>query len=207
MWGLFGPKLADAVLPTETIRAAIGELFDDDPSPSDIAVDEYVRVVRRATAWERPPTIYGPSVSYFKKHFAAMDPDRHHDFPDVRTLQPAALMDLAVGAPLFAGRPILISGPLAETPTVVTPGRRGTVSWAFVVRDPDLENAVVLARVPVRTPLTLDRGQRVSISGIVMADGAARYGDSVLTRVVYIAGSSIAPSTRVTLKLPQRRRP
>ncbi len=47
---------------------------------------------------------------------------------------------------------------------------------------------------------TLANGDRLSVGGLVIGDGAARYVNDRLTRVVYIAGSSIAPSTRIELQ-------
>lgn len=206
LWGVFSPQLGAALLPPDTLRDFVAERFDEDPSHSDRIVDTYVRVARNATAWERPPTVHASSVGYFKKHFATLDPDRHHPFPDVRKLLLAPVADLAVASPVFVGTPVLISGFVYGAPTVVTPARvRGTLSWAFAIRDPDVKDAVVLARIPIRGAHDLGHGDRVSVAGLVLADGAARYTGRGLTRVVYVAGSSIAPSTRLTLKFSRRR--
>ena len=63
---------------------------------------------------------------------------------------------------------------------------------------------IILARVPLRDGPKFGDGDRVSISGLVMADGAARYDAGGLIRVVYLAGSSIAASTRLVLAGPRR---
>lgn len=200
LWALLSPQLGAAILPPETLRDAVREVFDEDPSRSDRRVDDYVGDVRRATAWERAPTIYQPSVAYFKQHFDGLDPDRHHDFPDIRRLEPTSISQLAVAAPVFAGRPVLVSGFLDGDPTVVTSGDPDTLSVAFAIHDPAVANVIILARVPVDGYPTLANGDRVSVSGLVIGDGAARYVNDRLTRVVYIAGSSIAPSTRIELR-------
>jgi hypothetical protein len=200
VWALFSPQLGAALLPADTLRDALSGLFDEEPSVSERTVDEFVNAARTATTWARPPTVHASSVRYFKEHFRDFDPNVAHAFPGLASLMPVSVGDLAIAAPLFAGQPILVSGNVYGDPTVVGQGENRTLSWAVAIRDGNGTRAVALVRVPVAGRMSIRSGDRVSVSGLVLADGAAsRVDGRGLVRIVYLAGSAISRSMNITL--------
>src|SRR4051812_35847594 len=81
LWALLSPSLGAALLPPETLKRWFHDLTTNPPSREERVVNEYVAIVKKATTWERAPEIFGPSVDYFRHHFAQLDPRRAHVFP------------------------------------------------------------------------------------------------------------------------------
>ena len=98
IWTLLSPSIGAAVLPTEKVSGSIKDTVTSEPSRAEKVVGAYVRVARRATTWERPPTIHKPSVTYFKRHFSNLDPERPHRYPGLDKAPPVSIPDLAVGS-------------------------------------------------------------------------------------------------------------
>lgn len=207
LWALFSPSLGSALLPSTTVDKWIEDLFGDDPTPVERSVDRYVNEVRHATAWVDPPTIHKPSVAYMKRHFGEMDPDRPHAFPPIDRQPHVSVADLIIGAPVLVGRRLTVSGNLAGEPTAVTPTRDGGVSWAFAIRDTQVPRAFIFARVPIKGEMTFTRGDRVTVAGVLIADGAAPgLGRQGLQRIVYLAASAVAHSANITIVGAKKRR-
>jgi hypothetical protein len=209
LWALLSPSLGSAILPPDTVKAWWHDLVTDDPSPSDRVVDEYVKQVRKAIPWVRSPTIYHPSVDYFRDHFAELDPERPHAFPRVDKYPMVSIFDLATGGPLLVGRQIMVAGNIRGTPTLVTPTKTPFVgSHAVFIRDDSIARAGLFCRVPLKMPIDFADGDRVTVSGVLLADGANERMDGRGTAPIsYMACSSIAHSTRRVLRVdPKQRR-
>ena len=191
----------------DTTRDAVAWVGDivDPPSSRGRVVSEYVEVVRRATSWERPPTIYAPSVKYFTRHFAELDPDKPHRMPPIDAQPWMSVADVVIAGPALAGRRITVSGNLSGTPSVVAQADGRTLSWALTVIERGASRMAILCRVPLRSPMTFAHGDRVTIAGVIMGDGAIRRFDGRgLSRISYMACSSAAHSMNITLVGPRR---
>jgi hypothetical protein len=153
------------------------------------------------------PTIYKPSVSYFKQHYAALDPDRPHRFPPVGSEPFVGIGDLLLTGPAMAGRPILIRRQPLRRPTLVTVTGARAASVAFAVVDPVVRRTVVMCRAPVAAPIDFQHGDRVTVSGVLVADRAiGRTDGRGFDRAFYMACASIAHSVRIDMVAPGRKR-
>jgi hypothetical protein len=158
-------------------------------------------IVRKATAWERPPAIYKPSVDYFKAHFEDLDPEQPHDFPPVDRAPMLSVTDLALAGAAYGGLQINVVGKILQTPQLVMPISQTVGSFAIFVHDPELPRAQVICRVPLKLPHDFAAGDRVAISGVLLAVGGTDTGDDRGFRTTaYMACSSVAHSRRIVLR-------
>jgi hypothetical protein len=172
----------------------VADILDREPSTAERVVDEYVSFTRnRALAWERPPTIYEPSVQFFKHHFAALDPRRQHEFIPIKPRRAVAIQELADHAPLYAGRIVPVRGRLSFKSVVAA--EPTAVSWAFQMRKPGIRDTGLICRVPWDPSLKPDYvpGDTVLAEGVVLAQGGGERADGKgSARVVYMACLSVA---------------
>ena len=167
----------------------------------------FVATARKATTWVDPPTVYEPSVEYFHEHFDEMDPNRPHRF----SLEPEGLVPmaaLATESATLSGRLINVAGNVYGPPTVVMPVTEEIGSYAVAVRDKKAApDSLVLCRMPFKRPLPFDDGDRVTLRGLVLADGLItdpRNGR--MRKLVYMACTSMVRSVNVSLTTPRGHR-
>jgi hypothetical protein len=104
------------------------------------------------------------------------------------------------------GRPINVAGDVWGPPTVVIPVTREIGSFAVAVRDKQAPETIALCRLPYKRPLPFDDGDRVTLRGLILADGLINNPQGGgMKHVVYMACASMVPSTnlRVTVKPPK----
>jgi hypothetical protein len=203
-WAVLTSWMGAALLPPHKVTGWFHSAFGHKPSRAERTVDDVVAVARDATTWMHPPTVYGPSVAYFKNHFAELDPSRGHPFPAVGTLPVLGLPDLAQSGILAAGAPLMLAGDVASAPTVITPMTKSTLSWAITIKDSQAPRTIAMCRVPLGLAgMTFAQGDRVTIAGLVIADGGAtRFDGRGSEHIFYLACSAIAHSTQLVMIPP-----
>jgi hypothetical protein len=169
--------------------------------PTDRKVDAWVAELRDRLGWVGSPTFYGPSVAYFKRHFAELDPARPHKFDldvaDVTTDVPS----LAERAPQLSGRLVQVTGRLEFKQQVTLYAK--AASWAFLLRDRAAPRIVAWCRVPLAPGAEDDYeiGDRIHANGLLLADGVTPRTDGRgQMRTVYLFCSSIS-RTMATIRI------
>jgi hypothetical protein len=208
--GFVWPPRARAVLMVVVCAAAVGLITfvatrdDDGQAPAEpaatprshaeIVTDEYVQTTRHAVEWTRSPTIYEPSVAFFRSHFDWFDPARPHRYDLSRIQARADIPSLAIRGPEIAGAMVDVVGTLAQMPTQITVYNR-TTNWAFFLKQPKTGRLLAVCRVPLKTgeEAGYEVGDVIHAVGVLLADGSIqRLDGNGEDRLSYLACSSIA---------------
>jgi hypothetical protein len=165
--GLLGPPLLKAA------RNAFNDVFHPQ-SAKDRVVDRYVRDLRRADIWSRPPTVFSDAVRYFRSHFTEFDPRRPHNFRETRHVP---LLALVPTAPNWVTRPVVTAGNVISANQVSPQG--GIQDWLLVLVPPSKRPPkpsdrppIVTCRVPLPARTVVPPwGAPVIVRGLVLAAG------------------------------------
>jgi hypothetical protein len=169
------------------------------PSQTEVLVTRFVSEARSKMAWERAPTVYGPSIETFREHFSALHPYRAH----AMSLGGATMTDIPTMAqlgPAFAGRVLAVRARFDNANLIETD--RAVGSWAFELSDPRIARTIVLCRVPMRRgelPKFVP-GDKIVARGVVLADGAvSRLDGQGMVRVLYMTCSAVGSVTTIRM--------
>lgn len=160
-----------------TIWDGIERLFEGSRPYSEQRIDNWVADARTAPFWAAAPMIYQPSVAYLRTHFAEFDPRRDHKEAPTGPRMDLAL--LGVGAPLFEGQPVVVSGRIVDERVVSRANPfRGFHDWQIQLEDaskaPDNQGfAYCRTSVSSRLPLPPPRAL-MAVGGVVVASGYTR---------------------------------
>ena len=145
--------------------------------------------------------MHQPSVAYFKRHFASLDPERPHRFRLAASDVTVDIPTLAQRAPRLSGAPLRVTGRLEQLQQVTVYDR--AQSWAFFLQDRAQPDTIAICRVPLAhgDESAYAVGDRIHARGTLLADGAApRLDEPGAFRVVYLICSSVGRTqARITL--------
>jgi hypothetical protein len=176
-------------LPYRAVRL-VQRQFAPRPPVSSSIVDEYVKETRGAEFWDRRPTIFPPSVEYFRTHFAAFDP--RHEHPYRQTNFHLWVPDLVHAAPLFAGHPVEVAGAIRDLNILGPPMPNGRIEWIVQLGGVTVEDSgLVYCRSTERIGRQLHAGQIVTASGLVLGTGPIRLANGRLSQATYMACEAI----------------
>jgi hypothetical protein len=200
-WALFSPSFGAAILPPDRIS---GWWQDLRQSPTEEAVERYVAEVEDAAIWAQSPQIYESSVTYFEDNYDELDPEAVHAFPGIGAQEPIALGHLATEAAGWTGKVILASADVRNV-RLIAPVTPEIGSYRIALADRHVSATEVVCRLPFKRTLPFTTGDRVTFTGVVLADGLAeRERAEGMKRVVYMACTSMVQSVNVSI-VPDRR--
>ena len=196
-WALFSPSLGAAILPPDTLKSWWHDLHQ---SETEEAVAEYVDEVEDAAIWAQAPKTYEPSVRYFEKNYDELDPTKVHEFPRIGEQEAVTLSFLATESAGWTGRMVLVSSDVREPPRLISPVTDEVGSYQITLADRRVPGTEVICRLPFERTLPFRKGDRVTFTGLVLADGLAeRQQAAGMKRVIYMACSSMVPSMNISL--------
>lgn len=196
VWAIFSPSIGTAILPPDAIGDWWHNLWRSD---AERVVEDYVARIDTAAPWVHPPTTYKDSVAYFKEHYADLDPTRGHDHrPDFR--RTLTLPQLATEAAGWTGQPVMLSADVGQPPSLVEPMSNAVGSFEVSLADRLAPGARVLCRLPFKRPLPYVSEDRITTTGLILAEGTAeRPNGRGMERVIYMACTSMVRSANITL--------
>jgi hypothetical protein len=161
------------------------------PSVAESIALQYFEETRASPVWTGQPTLFPASFDAFKKHFSILDPRRSHRFVDAGTRVPLAM--LPANAPGLAGQVMLVTGKIIDG-NVVSTRSPGDFLMQLAAhragRSPLSVRQIVFCRVPARASAIPPRGSTVTVRGIVIAAGEARFGLGGFRASAYLACSA-----------------
>lgn len=193
---LISTLVASAITPGLPYRAAraVADRFRPEPPLAQTVVAGYVQQTREAPFWDRRPLIFPSSVSYFRTHFAALDPRREH--PYRKTKFHLWVPQLVHEAPVFAGFPVEVAGVIRELNILspAMPNRR--IEWIVQLGGITVRRSgIVYCRVTEPVRQKLRGGDIVTVSGIVLGTGPIRLVNGQLDQAVYMVCGAMRQPT------------
>lgn len=177
---------------------------DAKPTRAERIVPRFVRETKRIMPWQQPPTIFAPSVTYFRRHFRALDPERTHPVS-------IANVKAVVDVPTIAERPANLQGNLIAVRGLLGDKKEaaayGSVtSWAYMLYHRVRDRAIVVCRAPeeTRAERRLEFGKPVYAIGVLLAEGSTMGKDGKPIHTLYMVCSALGVTSRITLPLPGR---
>ncbi len=113
---------------------------------------------------------------------------------------------LATESAGWTGRMVLVSADVREPPRLIAPVTNEIGSYRLVLADSHVPGTEVVCRLPFKRTLPFDTGDRVTFTGLVLADGLAeRERGGGKNRVIYMACTSMVRSANISIVPTPRR--
>jgi len=177
---------ADPLAPAR--RFVQQQWYEVSTSEEDKVIDEYLYETYSWSGWSQPPTVFEDSVTYFRRHFAELDPRSTHNLTG--DLKGAAVQTIVAQAASYSGRLIATGGLIQDEPNKSPAGDYDI--WVLQLQAPQAEynRFTVYVKLSASLPRDFRKGDLVAVEGLVVAAGTVSTKEGGSIDVAYMIGRS-----------------